>query len=249
MTIPSPSGAYAGIRTSDRLRGDVDTFINNMRDRVPADQNALLVSVMERFLDEAIEGLVIGMCDAVKLQGVGRKTVNVTVATVRGTFHMLSGRVLRGMKNNDVRDLAEHMDDVRLLLPDERGNVVSWTVVPLGPHLLDEILRLQEAIQVDSPQQHMIDIQAMLFQFMEAVVEYFYVRTLATLRLGLIARKLVEMGYKTVHSGAHGLIKRVVPQLSDQQVRDAADFLVNLIVYVEKPAGTVVAGKGRRATA
>lgn len=249
MTIQSPSGAYAGIRTSDRLRGDVDTFINNMRDRVPADQNALLVSVMERFLDEAIEGLVIGMCDAVKLQGVGRKTVNVTVATVRGTFHMLSGRVLRGMKNNDVRDLAEHMDDVRLLLPDEQGNVVSWTVVPLGPHLLDEILRLQEAIQVDSPQQHMADIQAMLFQFMEAVVEYFYVRTLATLRLGLIARKLVEMGYKTVHSGAHGLIKRVVPQLSDQQVRDAADFLVNLIVYAEKPAGTVVAGKGRRATA
>lgn len=249
MTIPSPSGAYAGIRTSDRLRDDVDTFINNMRDQVPADQNALLVAVMERFLDEAIEGLVIGMCDAVKLQGIGRKTVNVTVATVRGTFHMLSARVLRGMKNGDVRDLAEHMDDVRLLKPDGQGNLESWTVVPLEPHVLREILRLHALIKDQPPRQHMADIQAMLFQFMEAVVEYFYVRTLATLRLGLIARKLVEMGYKTVHSGAHGLIKRVVPQLTDQQVRDAADFIVNLIVHAEAHESAAPAHKGRRTPA
>lgn len=249
MTTRSPSGAYAGIRTSDRLRTNVDTFITNIRDRRPEDQNALLVGIMERFLDEAIEGLVYGMCDAIGLHGVTRKTVNVTVTTVRATCHMLSRRVLRGMSNEEVRALAEHMDDLRLTVHDAEGNSIGYTVVPLDEVLLAQILRLHEAVRTESPQQHMRDIQLMLERFMDAVVEHFYVRTLATLRLGPIARKLVEVGYRTVHSGAQGLINRLVPQLTDQQVRAAADFLVGLIVYPDDTAAQGVAAGRRRTTA
>lgn len=230
MTITSPSGAWLGIRASERLRVDVDALVNNIRDHVPQEQNPLLVSVMENFLDEAAEGLVIGMCDAVNLQGVARKTVDITVATVRGTGHVLSRRVLRGMKNDEVRGLAEHMNDLRLAVRGEGESEVAYTVVPLDCALLAEILRLHGLVREGSARTHMKDIQAMLEGITEAVIEHFYVRTLATLRLGPIARKVVAMGYKTVHSGVHGLIHRVVPQLSDEQVRDAADFIVALII-------------------
>lgn len=230
MTIHSPSGAYLGIPASEALRIDTEHFLRNMEDRLPADQNALLVSVMERFLDEVIDTLIIGMCDAVQLQGVGRKTVNVTVATLRGTAHMLSRRVLRGMKNEEVRGLASHIDDLHLVAHDADGKPVAWTVIPLERRLLAEILRLHTLILVEPPQRHMKDTQAMLVALMETVVEHLYVRTMATLKLGMVSRKIVEVGYKTVHSGTHGLISRVVPQLSDEQVREAAGFIVNLIV-------------------
>lgn len=246
MTIDSPSGAYIGIPGSEALRVDIDRFVENIEGRVPEDQSELLVSVMERFLDEAIDTLVIGMCDAVKLQGVGRKTVNVTVATVRATCHMLSRRVLRGMKNDEVRALAAHVDDLRLRAHDVNDRPVAWTAIPLETALLAEILRLHAIIRTEPPQRHMKDTQAMLFSFMEAVVEHLYVRTLATLKLGMVSRKIVEMGYKTVHSGGHGLISHVVPQLSDEQVRDAADFIVDLIVLAGgSPHPASSRGKGR----
>lgn len=249
MTIPSPSGAYLGIPASEALRIDTEHFLRNMEDRLPEDQNALLVSVMERFLDEVIDTLIIGMCDAVQLQGVGRKTVNVTVATLRGTAHMLSRRVLRGMKNDEVRGLASHVDDLHLTAHDADGKPVAWTVIPLEKALLAEILRLHMLIRNEPPQRHMKDTQAMLVGLMEAVVEHLYVRTMATLKLGMVSRKIVEVGYKTVHSGTHGLISRVVPQLSDEQVRDAADFIVDRIVLADGSPHPAAPAACRRATA
>ncbi len=230
MTIASASGHWIGIPASPRLGNDVDRLVEAMADRVPQPQGALMIDVLKRFLDEAIDTLVTGLCDAVQLQGVGRKTVDITVATVRGTCHMLAGRVLHGMRNDELRDLAGHMDDLRLRLPARDGVAGDYTVVPVSPALLAEIRRLHAIVHAESPRPHMADIQAMLEQFMDAVVEHFYVRTMATLRLGPIARKVVSMGYRTVHSGVHGLIQRVVPQLSDEQVRNASDFILDLII-------------------
>lgn len=233
MTGHSDSGFYIGMRTSERLDADTAAFIMNIRDGVREDQNALLVAVMERFADEAVEGLVIGMCDAVGLRGNGRKVVNVTVSTIRTTLHLLSRRVLRGMKNGEVRDLAEHMDDLRMVKPDGKGGHVSYTAIPISAGLHRDIVQLHANIHGESPQLHVGAARDMLYQLMDAVIEHLYVRTLATIRLGTISRKLVEMAYKTVHSGAHGLISRVVPTLSDQELRDASAFCVGLVVSGE----------------
>jgi hypothetical protein len=233
MTAAAPGGIYIALRNSPALRDEVALFIDNIRAGLPQDQNPLLVRIMERFLDEAVDTLIVGGSDAMQLHGMSRRMVDMTVSTIKATCHMLSRRVLRNMKNDDVRALAEHMDDLRLARAGAGGEARSWTVIPLPPALYAEMLRLDALICAGAPQPHLGAIQDMLFALIDVVVEHVYVRTLATLRLGPIARKLVEMGYATAHGGARKLIAGVLPRLSDEQVRLAASFCLELVIRVE----------------
>lgn len=244
MVATPKHGSYAGIRNSEKLRVDVETFIANIRAGVREDQNPLLVGIMEGFLDEAVDALIGGACEAVRLEGFGRRMVEMTVATVKATCHLLSKRVLRNMKNADVRDLAGHMDDLRFATRDADGRPVSYTVVPLGDALHRDIMNLFAILQdeTETPTAHVGALKDILFRLLDVCVEHLYVRTLATLRLGPIARKLVEMGYGTVHGGAHTLINRVLPHLSDRQIRDAAGFCRGLVITADN--GMVVRDGG-----
>ena len=233
MTAPSPGGIYLALRNSPRLRDDVGRFIDNIRGGLPEDQNPLLVGIMEGFLDEAIDTLIVGGSEAMELHGASRRLVDMTVATIKATLHMLSKRVLRNMKNEDVRALAEHMDDLRLLRHDAAGEPRGWTVIPLPPALFAEMLRLDGLIRVEPAAAHLGALQDMLFGLIDVVVEHVYVRTLATLRLGPIARKLVEMGYATAHGGARKLIAGVLPRQGGTQVRQAASSVLNHVIRVD----------------
>ncbi len=233
MTAHSPDGLYVGLRNSLTLREDVDLFINNIRSGLPADQNPLLVRIMENFLDEAIDSLIVAGSDAMQLHGASRRLVDMTVSTIKTTLHMLSRRVLRNLKNADMRELAEHMDDLRLVRLDAAGELRAWTVIPLPASLYAEMLRLNALIDPESPKPHLAAIQKMLFELIDVVVAHMYVRTLETLHLGPIARRLVEMGYSTAHGGARKLIAGILPRLSDGQVRLAATFCIDLVIRVE----------------
>lgn len=222
--------AYLGIRHSDALRVNVAGFIDNIRAGVPGDQVPLLATVMETFLDEAVDALILGISDAIELQGFGRKMVDMMVTTTKTTCHMLSRKVLRKMKNADVRELAEHMDMLRLQQTCADGSHVTYTGIPLDDDLIHDIDTVIALISHESPAQHLPAVTGVILRIMDLLVEHLYSRTLATLRLGPIADRLVRMAYHTVHRGAHTLVTRVLPHMSDQQIRDATGFFHRQIV-------------------
>ena len=227
------SATHIGIRNSEVLRQDVETFISHIRARSSEDQIPLLVQVMERFLDEAIDTLILGASRAMKLEGLSRKVVDVTVATTKATCHMLSARVLRKLKNSDVRELADYMDVLRKRRTDVNGQPVTFTGIPIDAELMSDIDALAAAINVDSPQQHVEVLVSVIRRLMDAVVEHLYVNTLHTLSFGPFASKMVDMAYHTVHKAAHALVNRVIPNLSDTQIRDAIAFCYGLVIPAE----------------
>lgn len=230
------SATYIGVRHSETLRLEVDAFISNIRARSSEDQIPLLVGVMERFLDEAIDALILGATRAMKLEGLARKVVDVTVSTTKATCHLLSGRVLRKMKNADVRELAEYMDVLRMKRVDVNGRPATFTAIPLEAALLADIDALSALVQGESPQQHVDKLISVIHRLMDAVVEHLYVNTLHTLSFGPFASKMVDMAYHTVHKAVHVLVNRVIPNLSDTQIRDAIAFCYSLVTPPEGEA-------------
>jgi hypothetical protein len=227
------SATHIGVRNSETLRLDVETFISNIRAGSSEDQIPLLVQVMERFLDEAIDALILGASRAMKLEGLARKVVDVTVSTTKATCHLLSGRVLRKMKNGDVRELAEYMDVLRMKRVDVNGKPATFTAFPIDAELMADIDALAALIQSESPQQHVEKLVSVIRRLMDAVVEHLYVNTLHTLSFGPFASKMVDMAYHTVHKAAHALVNRVIPGLSDTQIRDAVAFCYSLVIPPE----------------
>ncbi len=227
------SAIHIGVRNSEALRRDVDIFISNIRAGSREDQIPLLVTVMERFLDEALDKLILGAAQAMKLEGLSRKVVDVTVATTKATCHMLSARVLRKMKNGDVRELAEYMDVLRKRRTDVNGQPVTFTGIPVSAALMAELDVLSDLIRREPAQPHVAALVGVIRGLMDAVVEHLYVNTLHTLNFGSFASKMVDMAYHTVHKAAHALVDRVIPKLSDEQVRAAIDFCYSLVIPPE----------------
>lgn len=225
--------AYLGIRNSEALRRDVESFITNIRARSQEDQIPLLVSVMERFLDEALDQVILGATRAMKLEGLSRKVVDVTVSTTRATGHMLSARVLRKMSNADVRELAEYMDVLRIKRVDVNGHPATFTAIGLDAELMREIEALVTALKTEPLQQHEAALVNVIQGLLDASVEALYVRTLHTLQLGGFASKMVDMAYHTVHKAVHALVHRVIPGLSDTQARDVVICCYELIIPPE----------------
>ncbi len=230
--MQKPDGCYIAIRHSEALGRDINTFVHNMDSGTSVSQTALLASIMERFLDEAIDALLVAGCDAVHLQGMPRKAVDITTRTVRGTCHLLSRRVLRKMQNQEVAALAAHMDDLRACGLDEHGVTVSATVIPIDDGLKGDIENLMSVVTVDASVAYAKPFESILFRFLDLCIEYLYVRTLATLKLGPVARKMVNVGYDTVHGGTHRLIHRVLPHLSDEQLYNAVSFTHSLMLDI-----------------
>lgn len=219
---------HIGIRNSEKLRQDVELFINNIRSGSSEDQIPLLVDVMERFLDEALDGLFLGASHAMQLEGLSRKVVDVTVSTTKATCHMLSARVLRKMKNSDVRELAEYMDVLRKHRVDVNGHAVTFTGIPVSAELMADIDAVSALVRSGPAQPHVQELVRVIRGLMDAVVEHLYVNTLHTLSFGSFANKMVDMAYHTVHKAAHALVDRVIPRLSDEQIRAALDFCISL---------------------
>ncbi|MDP2228826.1 MAG: hypothetical protein Q8J78_15250 [Moraxellaceae bacterium] len=227
--------AWIGIRNSDTLRVQVATFIDNIRAGNSADQVPLLATIMESFLDEAITALVLGAADAMRLHGLTRKVVDVMVSTTRSTCHLLSKRVLRKMKNADVRELADYMDVLRQKRYDRHGQPLTYTGLPVDDVLMARVDRLRDRMRSAPASVQDDEIIDVILGLIDVCVEHLYVRTLRTLTLGPIAARIVDMGYRTVHHGAHAMIHRVVPSLTDAQTLTAIEFCYGLLI---PPDGT-----------
>lgn len=233
MSSSRESFNFLGIPNSDSMRERVGVFLANMRVGEKADQIPLLASILEDFLDEAIDTLVIGLIDAMQLHGVARKVVDVTVSTTRTTCHMLSKRVLRKMKNEDVKTLADYMEELRYLTDNGEGGLRSYTAIPIRQEVINDIDSVHEIIKAEAPTAHLPAIEKNTLALLDAAVEALYHRTMQTLKFGPIARKLVEMGYVAVSSGAHSMIKHVLPSLSDEQIRGGVNFFFGLLHRAE----------------
>jgi hypothetical protein len=228
-----PSGSYVGIRNSDGLRRDIDLFLENIHNRINEPQHPLLAHVMEQFLDEALQGLLISACDAVQFQGFARRAVEMTANTIKGTCRLLSKKILKGMRNDELLGLAEHMDQMRFVTRDANQYPVGFTVMPVSDSLQAEIDTLLKGLDQPPDSRTPAQIESVLHQLLETCVEYMYFRTLTQLRLGPLARRMVKLGYETVHSGMNSLIRHVVSHLSEQQQKEFIHFSQGLVIRID----------------
>lgn len=230
----SLSFTFVGIPNSEDLRQRIEAFISNIRNNVPEDQIPLLKGVLEDFLDEGIDTLIIGGARAMRLHGMPLKVVELLVSTTKSTCHMLSNRILRKMSNADVRQLAEYMDVLREVREREDGSLQSWTAIPIDAPLMQRIDAFRALARAQEAAAHIRELELIILALMDAIVEHLYTRTLHNLKLGPIASRMVELGYKAVHSGAHAMVGKVLPSLSAEQISSAIEFCYGLIVPPEQ---------------
>ena len=224
------NATYIAFEDSEKLWKNSEIFIANIREKTEVSQIPILVEVMHDFLDEVIDIFILKPCTELKVQGTLLKLLNLSVTTIKKTCHFLSRRVLQKMKNQEVVELAEYMDKLLVLLPNQAGKQVGFTAIPITDDLAKKMHALIEKVSIDSPRNHINELIDILFELRDVVSLYLYQNTLERLQVGRVARKLIESSYITVKKATQTPITKLVPSLTDEQLLIASQYFKDMIV-------------------
>ena len=224
------NATYIAFEDSEKLWKNSEIFIANIREKTEVSQIPILVEVMHDFLDEVIDTFILKPCTELKVQGTLLKLLNLSVTTIKKTCHFLSRRVLQKMKNQEVVELAEYMDKLLVLLPNQAGKQVGFTAIPISDDLAQKMHSLIEKVSIDSPRNHINELIDILFELRDVVSLYLYQNTLERLQVGRVARKLIESSYITVKKATQTPITKLVPSLTDEQLLIASQYFKDMIV-------------------
>jgi len=224
------NAAYIAFQDSEKLWKNSETFIANIRAKSEISQIPILVDVMHDFLDEVIDIFILKPCMELNVQGPLLKLLNISVSTIKKTCHFLSKRILQKMKNNEVCALAEYMDKLLVILPNQEGQLVGFTAIPITDELAEKMQSLIRKVSKDSPKNHIDELIEILFELRDVVSLYLYKNTLERLQVGPVSRKLIESSYITVKKATQTPITKLVPSLTDEQLVIASQYFKDMIV-------------------
>ncbi len=220
---------YIAFQDSEKLRKNSEEFIRNIREKSRTSQIPILVEVMHGFLDEVIDTFILRSIELMKLSEVNLKLTNIAVITIKKTCHVLSNRILKKFKNSEVEDLAEYMDQLMVIMPNQDGEEVAFTALPISDAFADRMSTAINRVCTGNPRDNIDELVDVLIGLRDVVGECLYHKTLQRLKLGPINRKLVEVSYTAVFKATQAPLKKVVPGLSDEQLVAACTYYKTLI--------------------
>lgn len=210
---------YYAVPCPEGLRANFDRLVDNFERGVTAPQNQLLITVANEYTDKIIEVMILGNSQMLDPDSRAAKVLSNVAAVVKTTAHTMIRQVLHKMKNEEMAPLTRQIRSRKLVIGD--NEFISFLV----PDALAQRYRRCFA-----------DIRrgdlAARSPFMECMLEfsglanhYFYVESLRPLKLGLITRKIADMGGVTIHKASQAAIRKLIPQLDIDELQGFVDYI------------------------
>lgn len=226
-----PQSPYIRYRASRELDQLVQNYIAQMESPQPRPNEQMLLEIMERFVNESVDTFVSQPAAQLQLRPTFLKMIESLVSLVRKSSMMLVTKVAKKMSLEDHRNAAHYMKSVRMPLEEANGEVCGYIAFPihadqarLGWETRDRMLNgsaKDPAALKDG------------VRFLHSVIDvanlWIFEQPMEILKLGAIMRTLALTTVSTVKKATHSLIDTLVPKISEEQVRTAANYFSDIV--------------------
>lgn len=222
---------YFAFRASAGLQKDTTELLDNFDRGVTAPQYELFIRVSNAFADDVIQNLLLNMVHNMEGESFSAKIMDKLAGVIKATVHVLVRQTLNKKSNEELTPLLKFVL-ARRLIRQENGADVDYVCFPLPVDLADRFSKIFHHVrdgQVES--QRMLLRDAML-DFSDLANFHFYREPTDLMKLGFIARKAVDLGGSTIHSGSHSSIKQIYPQLSHQELLMFCEYFDGMLIEV-----------------
>lgn len=217
---------YYAIPCPDRLRLNFDKLIHALDHRLSEPLSPLLIDVANDYTDVIVEVMVLGNSNLMPPGSMSRKVLEGVASVIRGTAHTMNKQVLHKMHNAEMAPVAAQIR-ARKLVHDGR-EYISFS---LPDDLAATYRRCFAAIKAgDTSVQH--DFTHAVARFSQLAHHHFYVETMKSLKMGMIARKLADLGGVAIEKASHSAVFKLVPALSLEELKTFVEYLEPLFVDV-----------------
>ncbi|MEM8994744.1 MAG: hypothetical protein AAGF23_08120 [Acidobacteriota bacterium] len=109
-----------------------------------------------------------------------------------------------------------------------------YIAAPISPELAQEMDDLLRRIRAsEKPSRLSREGADFIMRLTETCLDYYYLRSVKALGLGMVATQATRVGLKTAVSGISVFVKQASRMMSDEQVRTLADLVEDLVLEVE----------------
>jgi len=224
---------YIAFPSSEILHTTTDGYIRRMRESSARPDPQTLEAIMSRFVPEAIQAFFLTPTDIIGLSPGMRRIVHLTADTISRATDMVVKRTVRKLDLRQHRDAADHMDSMRLMVPDDEGNEVWYIAFPLSDELANRARScLTQAMEGDT-RGALPEFLSYLHDFTDEALHWYFEEPIKLMHFGPIMRKVAEMATETTRKASHSLIRKVFANLEHEQIIESARYMNSLMVSAQ----------------
>jgi hypothetical protein len=220
--------AYFGFEPSEGLKNDIQTILANLAKKAPEPQYHLSSEISKVFTDEVIDNLLLNLVGVMQNHGDGEgggllKFLGGFLKTVmHGALKVMLGKC----DNAEVNKRSDFLRMRLLQLPNDKtrlGFEIPQEVYNHFQHCFTEI-------EAGNGKQFTEELIKTMLTFTDLSLVHFFDDFINGLNLGMINRKMASVTRSGTHKESQSTIKKLIPSLSDAQLRDFSAYFKAMLV-------------------
>ena len=177
----------------------------------------LFYEVLLQLTEEVIDALLVQTITIARMSPMAQKVVHMCAATSNKASSLLSAKIYKGAKQAEMVEVGKFWQKlIRNEGSDAAGN--WYLATPIDSKMasaLDGILAEKGDATAFAPRD-IEDLAAKYEQLMMMIIDEFFLGPAAFVDIGMVTRKMLNLGVDGVKSAAHAVIHKVVKKLDPE---------------------------------
>lgn len=234
MNATARQSAYIRYRASAELDALTVAYITRMETEFASGNgkpdNSELIRIMDLFVAESVDVLLIRSIDAVGLHPTAKKLVHGLASVVVSTASMLVSKVAKGLDADQHRRVAAYMKDVRLIV-EEDGQVCGEIAFAVPADVAERgWAAARYALNGGAQDPQMVrDGVKYLHEMSDVAMHWVFEEPVRVLGLSGLFATVLGTTVRGVKKSALALVDKVVPRLEPHQIAVAAEYFATLV--------------------
>lgn len=172
--------------------------------------------------------------DRNSLSPMVRKAANSIVNTVRKAIHLVIQKVFKKMSLHDLKGVAAYLDSMAISETSEDAQ--AYLGFPLNEELRQQLVHLMTSITEGTHiEQYSFDILRFVSDVVQESTRHYYHKPMTLVSVGGFAKKAADLGIDTTEKGILRLIKRVLRDISHDDIKDIPENIHFVVVTIDLP--------------
>lgn len=199
--------------------------LNNPKSRPQADNTVATTRIL---IDHMFELTVDGLIEQVELKPFAHTIVHQVSTLVHKAVNALVKRVIGKLANYELKPLVEYFKSLEI---EHEGKIyLGFQLENRIEDLIASCIKHLENGNIDASKEELIIV---LEDVIENTLEIFLLDAMSKVRLGMIARKIVDLTHTTIHKAVPPALHKIVDHMDHSQLEQLKDFLLQYLIKME----------------
>ena len=218
---------YTGIPLNPSYAEIRDQLSQNLADSSLPSQAKLAAQLGDVLVGSMMQALIHEFLRDVELKPFARKVMTQVGSITEKTATSIVEKVIVKLPNKDLKTVLDYMVSHEL---DVEGKLylASEMDQAKGQQLLDALAVINQG----NGEQVKGQFTSSLLYVMELSLNDFFKQPMSLIKLGMIAKKLVDIGYVTLNKASQTAIKKMVGKMDNTELKSMGVYASTLIVEV-----------------